>query len=269
MSDKYVPVCVGEFEPGDFTCEGNPKSKEDYARKPCVWNKRCMSFKKYLLENNDEFDKYVTIIESNKRNLNGDKIYRGLPKKGYDNFVNWCDELIKKYSFDVEINDKVSKRKRPLKKARKASIKRARQKAKARKNYLDKLFEHFKIHFIENLEKYRFTPPRGVIRPGRFYVIDRRKVSKYLSIYFKKPGVLGIPIALIKLKPRTLTFDIELPFGVEDYSGVGVEIMKKIHPRKIDDGRFKSICVGMDKERVAILAQTIARMIKKGKIELL
>ena len=270
MGRKYVPFCVSEYQSGDVTCDGNPKAKTDYAKKPCSWRNRCSAFREHLKNSKDEFEKYIELVPDDKV-MDGEGSYHGRPRRGRAAFVVWCNALVEKYGVENGVITKkvvAKKKKAPMKKARKASTRRVREKARARKKQLDKLFEHFKVHFIESLEVYRFTPPRGVVRPGRLYVIDRRKTSKYVSVYCKAPGVLGIPVALIRFKPRTMTFDIELPVGIEDFVGIGTDTMKKIHPRPIEDGRFKTTCIGMDKERAAIVAQTIAKMIKRGKIEL-
>jgi hypothetical protein len=80
--------------------------------------------------------------------------------------------------------------------------------------------------------------------------------------------MLGVPIALVRYKPRTMSLDVELPFKVEDYDCFGIDILKKIHPIMIKSGRLHSLCSKLDKESLAILAQCIAKMIKKGKIRL-
>jgi len=262
---KYIPFCVGEYGPGEYVCNGNPKAKTEYHNKPCVWRDRCAAFQEYLDVSGDSYDKHVELVGND-----GD--YQGRPIRGRQEFIDWCDVLVEKYNIIQGMKspkeEKKTEKRTPMKKARRAAIRRARAKARARKAALDSLFEHFKIHFIENLEEYRFTPPRGVVRPGRFYVVDRRSTSKYISVYCKLPGVLGVPVALIKFKPRTMTFDIELSIGALDFDGIGMETMKKIHPRPVEDGRFKSACIGMDKEGVALVAQTIAKMVKRGKIAL-
>lgn len=267
MPKKCVPYCVGEYDPEEPTCNGKPKAKNAYRRKPCTWRNRCAAFQEYMNASGSSYEDHIDLIPDETP---GDGDYIGLPKRGRPAFIAWCDVLAGKYNIvnGVVVQKVEKKKKAPLKRARRASVRRVREKARARKLVLDTLFEHFKIHFIENLETYRFTPPRGVVRPGRFYVVDRRRTSKYISVYCKVPGVLGTPVALIRFKPRTMTFDIELPIGTLDFDGIGAEIMKKIHPRPIEDGRFKSVCIGMDKEGVALVAQTIAKMVKRGKIEL-
>lgn len=268
MPKKYVPFCVGEYDPNEPTCNGKPKAKTAFQRKACAWRNRCAAFQIFLKGSDSSYEDHIELIPDEK--TPGDGSYIGLPKRGRAAFIAWCDVLAGKYNIvnGVAVEEIKKKKKAPLKKARRASVRRAREKARARNSVLNTLLEHFKIHFIENLETYRFTPPRGVVRPGRFYVVDRRKTSKYVSVYCKMPGVLGVPVALIRFKPRTMTFDIELSVGLEDFIGVGAEIMKKIHPRPIKDGRFKSMCIGMDKEGVALVAQIIAKMVKRGKIEL-
>jgi hypothetical protein len=262
-----VPFCVGEYEKGDVNCDGSP-SGTDLQMRCCSWRDRCVAFRKHIRETGETYEQHIELVLDEKSPGGGE--YSGYPLRGRKAFMDWCDSLVKKYNIEEGTEKQtISPHKRiPLKRARRVAIRRFRAKARARKNVLDSIFEHFKTHFIENLEIYKFTPPRGVVKPGRFYVIDRRKTSKYISIYFKQPGVLGIPIVLLRLKPRTMTYDIELPASVSDFTSICKDTLKIIRPRPVDNGRFKSICVGMGMEGAAIVAQTIAKLIKRGKIKL-
>jgi hypothetical protein len=265
MNKKYVPFCVGEYKNGDVSCDGD-EDGDEFAKKPCSWRNRCGAFREYVKRTDNGYQRHITLVPDSELH----HAFRAMPIGGRKIFIDFCDSLAIKYNVaEGKIIHQTSVKKNvPLKKARRAAVKRSRAKAHARKITLDALFEHFKLHFIENLVEYKFTPPKGIIKPGRLYLIDKKKSSKYVSIYCKEPGTLGQPVVLIRFKPRTMTFDIELPMDVLDYDGVGIDVMKKIHPAHVDDGRFKTICTGMDKECVALVAQLVAKMIKRGKINL-
>jgi hypothetical protein len=228
-----------------------------------LWRDRCSAFKEYLRDHKKVIEDYITFVP-----VTGKDDYVAFPRGGKANFIKRCDKYIQSYKIVKGIRKKRRKRKKYIKKDRRSAVKKYRENARVRKNILDALFEHFKTHLIENLENYYFTPPRGVIKPGRMYVIDNRKPSKYVSIYCKTTGMLGVPIALVRYKPRTMSLDVELPFKVEDYDCFGIDVLKKIHPIMIKSGRLHSLCSKLDKESLAILAQCIAKMIKKGKIRL-
>lgn len=269
-SRKYVPYCTGEYDSDCEVCNGILDSKNVKDRAPCSWRDKCSAFRKYLFDTNSDYGAYVKI----KVIFDGDgnEKYVGEPLDGREAFVDFCKGLVSEYNISKGIAqssvDLVLKKRKPLKKARKNAIKRAKEKARFRASKLDYMLEHFKTHFIENLESYKFVSPRGIVRPGMLYFVDRRKTSKYISIYHKAPGVIGTPVALIKYKPRTVTFDVELPVAMCDFLIIGKSTLNKIKPRSISNGKFTTICVGLDKEKTAIVAQVIAQLIKKGKIKL-
>jgi hypothetical protein len=260
---SLLPNCIGHYKPSDLVCNGDPDGQDEFQKRFCLWRDRCSAFKEYLRDHKKPVENYVTFVP-----VVGQDDFVVIPKGGKSNFISRCDRYIQLYKIVNGIRKKHKKRKKYVKRDRRSAVKKYRENAKLRRSILDALFEHFKTHLIESMENYHFTPPRGVIRPGRFYVIDNRKPSKYLSIYCKTTGMLGVPIALVRYKPRTVSLDIELPFRVEDYDCFGNETMKKIHPIPIKSGKFNSLCAKMDKETSAILAQCIAKMIKKGKIKL-
>jgi hypothetical protein len=260
---SLVPGCIGRYKPSDLICNGDPDGADDFQKRCCLWRDRCSAFKEYLRDHKKVIEDYITFVP-----VTGKDDYVAFPRGGKANFIKRCDKYIQSYKIVKGIRKKRRKRKKYIKKDRRSAVKKYRENARVRKNILDALFEHFKTHLIENLENYYFTPPRGVIKPGRMYVIDNRKPSKYVSIYCKTTGMLGVPIALVRYKPRTMSLDVELPFKVEDYDCFGIDILKKIHPIMIKSGRLHSLCSKLDKESLAILAQCIAKMIKKGKIRL-
>lgn len=261
--NKIVPNCIGSYESGSVICNGNPQGNTTYDRRACLWRDKCSAFKEYLHDRKKSFEDFVDLIP-----MEGEDHHISIPKIGRDKFIIWCERLVIRYRIIKGIRKRLRKKKKYYKKGRRAAAKKYVENTKKKRIILDAMFEHFKTHLIENLETYRFTPPRGVVRPGRFYIIDKRNISKYVSVYYKTPGKLGIPIVHIHYRPRTVTLDIELLAKVKDFDGIGNEIMRKIHPKSIRRGRYNSICSGMDKEGAALVAQSIARMIKKGKIEL-
>lgn len=266
---KKIPYCIGDYEQSSTVCNGVDVSNittQSVGTMPCSWRDRCAAFKCHIAKNELDMESFITYVPN-------ESSYDAIPVKGYAPFVASCESWIIRHGIVDGVvaaaKVPVDKNKRlALRKAQRVAIKKSKEKAKINKQTLNSLLEHFKQHLIESLEVYRFTLRKEILRPGRFYIVDRRKTSKYISIYCKEPNVFGAPICLIRFKPRTLTFDIELPIGISDFVGIGAKILKKIHPVAVDDGKFKTICIGMDTEGVALVAQVIARQIKSGVIPL-
>ena len=256
-----IPVCAGEYERCEV-CDGNPKGIEADDIDPCAWRNRCVAFQAFLKDRKKQPSDYLHEFGEQYANA-----INGAPR-----FKRLCDAQIEKYGV---VDGKVTKsgkperlKNKPTRKARAMSVKTSKALAKKRRARLEALYQHFKMHLIENLVGYKFVPPKGIVVPGMLYAIDRKNTSGYIAVYCKEPGVIGVPVAQLILRPKTGTFDVALPIEYVGFSGIGQAIMRKIHPEPIIEGRFLSICRGMDEEGVALVAQTIARLIKAGKIEL-
>lgn len=262
MPNVNIPQCAGEHDKIDVICNGDPKGKTQDDKAPCGWRDSCVAFKAFLVGRGKTPEDYLDI--------DGDSV---VAKKGNRRFAKMCAAQIREYGVE---NGEMTKKPVPPKRRRRKPTKRARLKsAKAvkalavrRRKDLAVIFQHFKAHLIENLDGVKFVPPKGVVLSGHLYSIDRAETSGYIAIYCKQPGVMGAPIAQLNLRPRSVTYDIELPVDFTSYGGIGKRVMDKIRPHPIDDGRFRSICKGMDMEGAALVAQTIARMIGDGRIQL-
>jgi hypothetical protein len=257
-----IPVCAGEYESCDV-CDGDDNGVGREETMPCAWRDRCVAFQAFIKDRNRVVEDYLTDF--------GEQYASAIA--GDSRFVALCDAQIKKYGvIDGAINKAPGKpkhlRKKVSRKARTASAKAAKATAKKRRRELESLFQHFKMHLIENLDGRKFVPPKGIIVPGMLYSIDRSDTSGYIAIYCKKSGVKGVPVAQLMLRPKTVSYDIELPVEYTGYLGVGKATMRKIKPEHIENGRFKSVCKNMDKEGVALVAQTIAHLIRIDRIKL-
>lgn len=253
---KVIPQCAGEYEFGDLTCNGDSSSCDELDKAPCAWRDRCVAFQAFLEDRGKTIDDY---LDSS-----------GRPKKSANHFRKMCAAQVTRYGVVnglVTIKQTKPKRK-PSKKAMVRSAKALSRLVKQRQSKLHDMFQHFKAHLIENLDGIKFAPPKSAVVPGMLYTVDRAKKSNYIAIYYKKMGKIGIPLAQLNLKALTVTFDIELPVSHVSFEGIGQSVMKKIHPEPISNGRFKSVCKGMDTEGTALVAQTIARLIKNETIKL-
>jgi hypothetical protein len=281
--DKHdpPPYCTGEYEAGDTNCDGDPEGKTDFQRNACAYRDGCVAFQAHLAETKLKADDFIEAVPD-EDDRTGQRVL-GRPKRGTKTFLKLLEKQIKRFGVvDGEVTrdpnaPKKPKRApendgrknlRPSKEAQELARKAITQRAIERREDLKRLFDWFKTHMVENLEVYRFTAPGEIVKPGRFYIVDRMKTSNYVSVYCKKPYGKDAPVAVIKFKTRSMTFDIEIPVEVTGYIGVGKVTMDKLKPQPIDDGKFRSVMPHLDKEGVALAAQTIAHLVKRGKIDL-
>jgi len=276
---RDVPFCTGEYEAGDGACDGNPEADTEFQRNHCKYRDNCVAFQAYLAETKLKADDF---IEAQPHPTHPEGVL-GIPIKGVRHFERLCAKQVKRYGV-VEgriTRDPTRPKKpkkapendgrkalRPSKEAQELARKAITQRAIERREILKRMFDHFKTVMVENLEVYRFTSPGEAVKPGRFYIVDRMRTSNYVSVYCKMTKGRDAPVAVIKFKTRSMTFDIEIPVEHTSYIGVGKVTMDKIKPQPIDDGKFRSVMMNLDKEGVALAAQTIAHLVKRGKIDL-
>jgi len=261
MSNE-IPPCAGEYSKVDSACNGEVNGKTDDDCSPCGWRDNCVALAAFVQDRDKSPEDYL--------DTDGEEV---VAKNGTEHFLKMCAAQVRRYGVENgEITKRPVKPKRkrpaPTARARRKSAKAVKKLAVERRIGLAALFQHFKTHLIENLDGLKFTPPKGIVVPGKLYAIDRAETSGYIAIYCKKPGILGVPIAQLNLRPQSVTYDIELPVEYVSFEGIGKRTMGKINPQPISNGRFKCICKGMDAEGVALVAQAIARLIKNGRIVL-
>lgn len=282
MSKKQpkMQFCIGEYEPDDPICNGNSDGSA-YEQAACYWRNYCAAFKIHLKEIGLGVEDFVTIEVVTD---SGDEEHLARPKNGYNEFVALLDGVIKDYGITEGVATKKPTEKahrasakpgdKRKKHAPKRSVQRKAKKALAKlaaekRAKMKDMFEWFRTHLIESLEGgYTFSTPGQAPLPGKLYIVDRTEKSGYISIYCKSPKGVDVPIALVIYKTRQMKMDIRVPVEAIRYRGINQKTVQKLGPQPINDGLFKSTMRNLDKEGVALAAQTIAQLAKSGIIDL-
>lgn len=280
MSKKQLllPHCIGDYEPGDDTCGGDPSANTSEERAPCGWRDRCSGLACYMQETSKPIVDFVKFV------INDDDNEHATPIGHRSKFEALCDEQIQRYGIKEgtatkdPIGDppkpepKVDGRKslRPTKRAQRAARRALMKRAKDRRAMVWKLVRRFQKQLGRELElaktPYRFSTGRHAIAHGRMYIVDRANTSSYVSIYVRNMhNGRDVPVVSLKFKTRDLTVDVSLPV---ESGKLSQSAQKKLKPLSIDDGLFRSVFKGLDKAGMSLMAETIAGLVKSGSLKL-
>ena len=131
------------------------------------------------------------------------------------------------------------------------------------------IYAHFEEALLEALPDYHFVGERQAAMPGQLYTIDRRVNSGYFTIYCKSPTGRDVPFVSVLLKPRTKQIHIELTVSVKMLQSRLSKIkLKKLKLKQIKGRVFRSRIVAIDKERAAIVAESIQELIEAKVVKL-
>lgn len=289
--NERAPLCVGDYEAGDSVCDGNPG---DAADNPCGWRDRCSGLQCYLNETDRDIDELVHY------KVVTDKIQHEDEETGetwttekeqeyafangpWKKFETLCDKQAERYGIvegtptkdpvgdpppKPEKKPQPDKRKflKPSKKAQKAAKKALTKRAQERREQLAVVFQHFVRHLATELNGtgYGFVGSKQALGRGSLYVVNRLEKSGYMSVYCNNPTGRDAALVSAKFKPRDLTLDLMLPIQVDDVANQGRKNLK-LEPLE-EGGLFRSVAMGLDKEGVALAAETIAALVASGKI---
>ncbi len=265
-----VPHCVGEYEAGDTSCDGQPDGATRADQAVCAWRDRCSAFQQYLISVDGDVEDHVEIRK--ELDPDGDERFYGVPLEGYAKFLKLCDTEIRRWKVSRGHPQRSPKHfarnyRAPAKWLQKKARKALDARQAARRNEAMKLVEHFKEQLLDELPGYNFAGKRAIIRPGHLYMVDRRRSSKYLACYCRTGDGRDVPIALLIPRPATLTLDLALPVPITGYGAFGVDFVRRLdaqdHPGK---SRFKSVVKRADKERIAMAAEVIGRLHERGEL---
>lgn len=262
--------CFGEWEKKEIICNGDKTSKSREERRACAWMVRCKAFTEYIESvEKKPLDFFV-------RELDEDGDFVLIPKIGMKKFKEFCDDLVKKERESIKRKKKKSVQfdkdrdgrwAGPTQIAKKASAKVKKEKAKNRRKVLLKILNEFRLTLDSLLENNSFTVPGEVIRTGQLYFVNYMNTSGYISVYCKVTTGKKIPVVSFIIKPSTLTFDVKLPFTVEELQEYcSKSDIKVLNPVSIDIGSFKSIANRLDQEKMILLAEVIAKLVSSGKM---
>lgn len=261
-----MPECVSGYDKGDETCDA-----------PCGWRDLCGGFKAYLGGRGEEASKYIREADAA-----GTAVAREGDGKALLKLMRDCVKL-------YDVKDGVARNPPPVPTPLPAGGtngggagegsggggggsrkgRGAYKAAQTKRDDLVTLFNHLKAQLEENLP-HRFAPPQEAPTVGQMYVRDRTNASgRYLSVYVKTSEPYDQPILLARLRPRTMTFDVELPLEPEALNAHwGKAGERRYKPRAIDDGRFRSLVKRVDRQRFSLLAEYLGQMVKQGSLRL-
>jgi len=131
------------------------------------------------------------------------------------------------------------------------------------------VYRHFEDAIAEALDDWGFVKPNQAVVPGQLYVANRLGRSNYFAIYCKTATGRDIPIANAKIKARASGVDIDIPVDVKAFTAkAGKRNAKKLDVKSVNGGKFKTRITGADKERAAIVAETIRKLVEADSIKL-
>jgi len=283
MSDdanKYMPPCVGQYERGDETCDGEPEHEDPDQSEPCLWRNHCAAFQIYLRESKKTTD---DLVEIQLCEVDGVEDHYAIAKQDATEFMKELDKVIRRWG----IRGGLSKRDPSKVTPRKHMIRSAKGRRKNKRlprdcsqsaatealvalsirNRLDcyKIFEHFRAALLEQIP-YKYPKGSQALLPGRLYTSDRRKKSKYMSIYVRTSSGRDQPLALVLFKPRTGLVDVLTPLRATEWKGVSQAELKQLHLAPHVDGFFTSRASDHDKDGARFVAQVYGRMIREGRL---
>jgi hypothetical protein len=282
MKRLNLPHCVGEYEGGNKTCDGNPVSADKHDQLACWCRDRCVALQKKCIESKVEPAKKYVVPQVSK--IDG-SVY-AVPLMDDAEFLKLLDGWIRQYGVvngkvsketpeqlirlkgkgkKVEVG-KVKKHRRPCKLARKNALKSMMSAKELRHQRCLEVFEHYNKFLQEALPEHVFTKRREAIAANRVYVLDKMKTSRYMTHYYSQHGSPSLPLSLTKIKPKTGLLVIELPVRIEQLEGIGEKTLAKLKPTRVLDGHFITSIAEVDKEKAALIAEIIGRLVKSGKM---
>jgi hypothetical protein len=100
---------------------------------------------------------------------------------------------------------------------------------------------------------------------GDLFVVDRMEKSRYIAIYARSKSGAKVPVASVYPSTNTNSAQVRFPAEVSDFKDNDVE---RLGVAPIKDGSFVSKTKKLNKEGLAIAAEVLAAMSKRGNIQL-
>lgn len=253
---ENLPPCFGTYVLDDKECDGEP----------CSLKGRCGAFTRYLGKNRKRGTSYLVIDFDKAR-----------PKHGKAAFFRFTEQLLKD-----EAKDKIKKEKRrkkdpnrdkrkdgPSAVAKRKSRATKARRAKEKRMELLLIFEEFVVNFGNLLKDRILATSDQIISTGQFYVSDRLMTSDYMSLRCRTTKGADLTIVIFKFKPSTLSFDIKLPFSLEQLKNlISGEVLARTTPEEKIDGRMKTIIRNAGKFKIGLVCEFLTNLINDKKIDL-
>ena len=263
---KVLPHCISDYEPGNGVCDG---VEGDEGEPPCVHRDTCVALQARMKDKKTKVGSYVVQKEDKEGNPYCEP--KSLAKFG--KLVTAC---IRAYGVK---DGTVTHEAKPLKATSKKAAKKAEGAKEGAKSavpevkpraeasiVMDAWFERWLEVIIEGTGREFHDGDSPEV--GQLFIKDRRAKSGYVGLYCKPLKGRPVAVALIYYKPRNLTMDLKLPLGPGEYDGIGMDMLKMLHPEEHSDGLFISLCKGLSETGVIAGAEVIVKLVTNGVIQL-
>lgn len=240
------PACVGTHEVGHVQCDGDPSSKSKEDREPCLWRDRCGGFQAHLESVGSHAADY----------MDGRKF--GLEE--FEEFERQCVQWASEYGVVFGVARGKEPGYFPL--GYRGTCSRAFRK---RREQIDVSLDHF-IEAIMAQFNDRRPLSGAIVMPGQFMVVNRRKQSRYVSIYCVGAGVRNVPVVSARPKIRSDGVEIRVPAHPEMWMLRSAAVsFAAVH---VDDGAFLSSLGVLNRIDLGRLARALKAMERAGEIRL-
>ncbi len=240
------PACVGTHTIGHVQCDGDSSGKSKSDREPCSWRDRCGGFQVHLNSVDNHADEYM-----------GD---REFGDQEAAEFERQCVEWAVEYGVVSGVARGKGRGYFPF--GYRGTCSRS---FRERRERVDVAIEHFIEAIMAQFEDRR-PLSRSVVIPGQFMVVDRRKQSRYVSIYCVSAGGRNVPVASARPKIRSDGVEIRVPADSEAWmmrpASAGFAAVS------VDDGLFLSSLGVLDRDAIGRLARALKAMERVGEIRL-
>ena len=256
-SEVRHPPCMSEYDPKDRECNGHPRGETEADRVPCASRDRCLGLQKALEVTGQPLEKLIQL----RKDSSGDE-YTVLRKPDAVNRV--IDVCVSKFGIK---DGKIANPKGKTKKPQLPPSVGAPNGADTARGLASWFTEKLKEASARDIK-----PVMGDCEPGELFIIDRMDKSNYAACYCRNERGKGrIAVASMYPNARSGRIQIRIAVGFQPY----VESLSKVARAKLSpqdctgkDGNFKVRLVNLDKEAVALAAETVASAIEKGMIVL-
>jgi len=271
------PPCVGTYEPDNTICNGDPRGLRVEDRAPCAWRNRCAGLRQYCGDNDQtpslvvaslSYPALVALCEGQvKDHAIVDGAVRGQPAEAeipspHDDAAKGQPARAGAKANGHTRDRKSDKRMVPpqVRNARALATKPAIPLSDSAKD----LHRHFEQVLRDFFPDRRFGSGRRVlVKPGTIYPIDRSARSQYVSWYCTVSKGRDLALACLRAKPTHGLVDVQLTVTLEELRKfLGVRTFKKLGARTFSDGQFLVLCPNLDREGLALCAETIRKLVE-------
>lgn len=284
MDEQRMPRCLGAFEPDDPNCDGSVVGKTEEDRMPCAYRDRCVGFQKLLAQTGRPQEFFVRLVElpsGPKRRLKQYKVANkpDLQDQLSEQIHRWGIRngratkkapppraVVKRRPPRIAPAAIEAARARKLTKKEKHKAARGRAiQATADQSKATELIQWFMKRLSEETGR-KVAEIEATARPGELFIVDRLEKSNYIAVYCRLPQRKQTAIASAYRRAALGALEIRVACSFPVYEELLAESDRaKLAPTDYTgkDGAFKVRIRGVDKERASIVAENIAKAIRR------